>query len=210
MPDEKMKSPEGIMDFLPLVVPAILAIVAVYFLFPQYNDSEMRNTINSTNIRIDSLNDSKANLTQFDSNFSKIHANISIHNSTIAFFESKLTSFLSRILEVEENTTSASSSIASISSKVTAQDTAISSLTDGIASLRSRMNQIGNETEDNYGDALDWAATLNTRIDSLNDSMQDAVGRQDLIEANQTILRNRIDALNVTVQKLCLFNSSWC
>ena len=214
MPDQPLaKRTEGIMDYLPLVVPAALALVIFYFAFYLELVGRVDTTngrLNTTSIRIDSLNDSKANLTQFDNDFSRIRLNISIHNSTISFFESKLTDFLGRLVTMEENTTRAANSVTSINSKITAQDTAISSLSDSIASLRSRLNQIGNQTEDDYDDTLDWATSLDARADSLNDSVQDITGRQDMIEANQTILRNRIDALNVTVQKLCLFNSSWC
>ena len=39
------KRTEGIADYIPLIVPTVLAVIAVYVLFPQYNDAGIRNDL---------------------------------------------------------------------------------------------------------------------------------------------------------------------
>ncbi|QLJ53495.1 MAG: hypothetical protein Sv326_1320 (plasmid) [Candidatus Fermentimicrarchaeum limneticum] len=211
MPEQIRK--ESISDYIPLIAPAALALIIFYFAF--YLDLATRmdtanGRIDTTNSRITTLNDSKAGLTQFNGNFSELWGNMTEYNSNLTFFESKLTDFLGRLLMVEENTSRATSSLAGINQKITSQDIVIASLSDNITSVRNRMNQIGNQTEDDYNDMLDWATSFDINQTALNSSIRSIISRQDEIEANQTILRNRIDALNVTMQKLCSFNSSWC
>ena len=55
------KRTEGIADYIPLIVPTVLAVIAVYVLFPQYNDAGIRNDLAASNIKFNDLITSKVN-----------------------------------------------------------------------------------------------------------------------------------------------------
>jgi uncharacterized coiled-coil protein SlyX len=204
MPDQIRK--ESISDYLPLIAPALLALIIFYFMFyldlvARVDAANGRQDIISS--RITALNDSKASLTQFDGNFTLLKGNMSEYSENLTFFETKLTDFLGRLLTAETNSSSMASSIASINQKLTGQDVVIASVLDNMTVLHGRMNQIGNMTVANYTEMRNWATSLDINMTALNNSVTNIINRQNVLE-------DRIDALNDTMQKLCAYNSSWC
>ncbi len=222
------KRKEGI-DPTPIVISVIISLLAVLYLFPQYNDTQLRNEIEAkfilANNDIASLESSKANLTQFNDNFTCINSNITNFSSRQTFFEGKLTDFLARLLVQEQNSTYALNSISAINSKLANHDPNLSaillseanlsanitSLRDGLNSLTANSSQTFNWST--YFDMMlnDLNTTLqllnNSNYASLNNSINLLNAQVSMISANLSVIGYR---LGIIEQKLCILNSSWC
>jgi len=208
MPDTAEIKREGL-EYAQLIVPVVLSIVAVYFLFPQYDDSKIINNENILNEQIASLANQKANISAFDSDFSSIRSNQSNFSSTQSFFEGKLQNFLDRLIPIEQNTSTNLISIAGLNQHLTSTDGNITSffnalssanasyaanftsINAGITDLQNQITDFRNSTYTNYTEMRSWFVAMDSNQTILNSSMQ-------LILNQQAVMQNRTDAMNAT------------
>jgi hypothetical protein len=228
MPDTTPAKSEGIEQYIPLVAPVIITLAVVYFLFlaPQQDQiNGARNDLAASNLKIDNLTTSKVSIGDNDGKFSLISLNFSEVNTNMTFFESKLKDFLARLIPIEQNTSQNTVSIAGLNQHFITTDgniaslfTALSSanasyatnftsLNGNITDLQTQLNLFRNSTYFNYTDMLDWATSLDIKITAMNTTLNNFM--QTYLNS-QAVMQNQTDALNVTIQKICVANPNVC
>lgn len=219
MPDEIKPQSEGLTAYVPLIIPTLIAIAVIYFLFLSNFQDQIyanRNDLAASNIRIDNLSTSKVDASQIDGRFSLISSNFTNLNISLTLFAGKLSDFIGRTLILEGNATTTIASVNTLNQHLTTTDGNITSLFGAlsilnassvadIASINIILTDLQtrlNSTYGNYTDMLGWASNLTYNqtdmrgaIDTLIDVQAYLNNNQSMMQGNQTLMNNKIDII---------------
>lgn len=205
---------QPLMDLQNILIPVVLAIVLTYFLFPQYNDAELRQQNANMSARLDMLQQTKANVDYCNgqySNLSSVYGNLAHEVSLLSHdsvsYSGRLNNSESRMLQCEQNVSNLNNALIS---GLAAADARMDNTTAGlqnadtqlainITAMQAAVNSIA-LNQSNQSEAIYTLIIVqgyqSSNISSINGSL-----------IYQTL---RIDNLTRVSSILCAYNSSWC
>jgi len=216
---EQPKQP--LMDLQNIALPIIASLVLVYFLLPQYNDSELRQQNANLSARLDLFQQTKADIDYCNgqySNLSNAHGNLTGKVFLMAhdfdLFGIRLNSSEMHLSQDEGNISEVRNAL---SSGLAAANARMDNMTEGlqnsdtqlavnITAMQAAVNSISLNQSNIFLNQSNQSEAIYTLI-----IVQDYhSGNISSINGNLTYQTQRIDNLTRAYAILCAYNSSWC